>query len=249
MATVHPSAIIWLAAAFAAPANAADLFFVERSIASGLTGAHLAPGGFGLQFMAGGAAAGDFDRDGDQDIFLVGGSAGVDQLFINQGDGTFTDQAEAWGVAAAGQRHTGVAVADYDSDGWLDILVTCIAEGDSKVPAENRLYRNNADGSFTDVADTAGVRFTPRGTSDSFSGAFGDYDKDGASTSSSRAGTAATTSTPTTGTGPSWPCPTRSSGAMSSTSSRAIRRGSTTSTTTRGPTFSSPATSSRAAST
>ena len=168
-----------LAIASGFPAAAGDLAFTERAQAVGLLGGNNATNTFGLQFMAGGAGVGDFDRDGDQDIFFVGGSAGVDQLYINAGDGTFSDQAAAWGVATAGQRHTGVCVGDYNNDGWLDVMVTCVVEGDSPVPAENRLYRNNGDNTFTDVAAQAGVRFTPRGRNDSFSSAFGDYDKDG----------------------------------------------------------------------
>ena len=160
-----------LAIASGFPAAAGDLAFTERAQAVGLLGGNNATNTFGLQFMAGGAGVGDFDRDGDQDIFFVGGSAGVDQLYINAGDGTFSDQAAAWGVATAGQRHTGVCVGDYNNDGWLDVMVTCVVEGDSPVPAENRLYRNNGDNTFTDVAAQAGVRFTPRGRNDSFSSA------------------------------------------------------------------------------
>ncbi len=160
-------------------ATAGGLQFAEKAATVGLSGGHSATDGFGLQYMIGGAGVGDFDRDGDQDIFVVGGNEGTDQLYINNGNGTFTNKASAWGVAVAGVRHSGVAVGDYDNDGDLDLMVTCVVEGNSPVPAENRLYRNNGDNTFTDVADQAGVRFTPRGLNDSFSSAFGDYDKDG----------------------------------------------------------------------
>lgn len=158
---------------------AGDLQFVEKASAIGLSGGHEAPIGFGLQVMIGGVGVGDFDRDGDQDVFAVGGSAGTDQLYINDGTGMFTEHAGAWGVAASNIRNSGVAIGDYNNDGWLDIFVTNVVEGDSKVPAENRLYRNNGNNTFTDVADSAGLKFSSRGFSDSFSSAFGDPDLDG----------------------------------------------------------------------
>jgi len=171
-----PLLVVTLAGALA---GAGTLQFAERSAGAGLTGGHAAVTDFGLQYMAPGAAVGDFDRDGDQDLFVIGGSAGVDQLYINDGTGGFTEQAAQWGVDAAGIRHNGVAVGDYDSDGWLDVYVTCLGSGSNPVPVENRLYRNNGDGTFTDVAAAAGVQVPPRGLSDSFGAAFGDVDLDG----------------------------------------------------------------------
>ncbi len=166
-------------AAFASSASAGDLQFTEKAQAVGLTGGHAAPNGFGLQIMLGGSGVGDFDRDGDQDIFVVGGSLGVNQLYINDGSGTFTEQAAAWGTDSPGVRHSGVSVADYNNDGWLDLFVTCVLENGTTGLAENRLYRNNGDNTFTDVAASAGVQIIPRESNDSFSSAFGDYDKDG----------------------------------------------------------------------
>ena len=160
-------------------ACAGDLQFSEKAAAVGLTGGFDSANGFGLQFMIAGAGVGDFDRDGDQDILVLGGSTGTDHLYINDGTGNFTDQAAAWGVDASGYRHSGVAVGDYNNDGWLDIYVTSIVESESPVPAENRLYRNNGDNTFTDVADIAGVRFIASILNDSFSSAFGDPDLDG----------------------------------------------------------------------
>lgn len=154
--------------------------FQSRAGAVGLTGGHLQPANdFALQYMAPGGAVGDFNRDGAPDVFVIGGSNGVDQLYINNGDGTFSNQAAAWGVAAAGIRHTGAAVGDFDNDGRLDIFVTCVRLLSDPNDARNRLYRNNGDGTFTDVAASAGVQVVPSQLSDSFGAAFGDYDLDG----------------------------------------------------------------------
>ena len=117
----------------------------------------------------------DFDNDGWMDIYLVN-SGPCDfwtptkpvrnALYKNNRDGTFTDVTERAGVAG-GTFGMGVAVADYDNDGWPDIFVTsygrCI------------LYKNNRDGTFTDVTDKAGIA-TPGWTT---SAVWFDYDNDG----------------------------------------------------------------------
>ena len=122
------------------------------------------------------AVWGDFDNDGDLDLFVgnesrlrensrVGGYPS--QLFQNNGDGTFTDIARRAGVT--NDRYAkGVTVGDYDNDGDLDLYVSNAGK--------NRLYRNNADGTFTDVADQLGVA-EPVGAS--FASWFFDYDNDG----------------------------------------------------------------------
>jgi hypothetical protein len=118
----------------------------------------------------------DYDNDGWLDIYLVNGST-IDALsgketpphaalFHNNHDGTFTDVAEKAGVTND-RWGTGVAVADYDNDGWPDIFVTNVGK--------NRLYHNNHDGTFTDVAEKAGVALGNW----SASATWGDYDGDG----------------------------------------------------------------------
>jgi hypothetical protein len=132
----------------------------------------------GLEFQAAGGAVGDFDRDGDQDLFVLGGSGGFDRLFINDGQGNFNDVSLAAGISRTHQG-TGVAVADYNNDGWLDIFVTSLGPPLQATPGSNILYRNNGDGTFTDVTQAAGVRFNNFQTADAYSASFGDYDGDG----------------------------------------------------------------------
>ena len=87
-------------------------------------------------------------------------------LFHNNHDGTFTDVAKQAGVTND-RWGFGVAVGDYDNDGWPDIYVSNFGE--------NRLYHNNHDGTFTDVAEKAGVTLGNWSTGPTF----GDYDGDG----------------------------------------------------------------------
>jgi len=118
----------------------------------------------------------DYDNDGWLDIYLVNGSTfdALDGkttphhagLFHNNRDGTFTDVSEKAGVTND-RWGFGVAIADFDNDGWPDIFVSNWGK--------NRLYRNNHDGTFTDVAEKAGI------TLGNWSGGatWGDYDGDG----------------------------------------------------------------------
>ncbi len=182
MKSIIVRAALPLVAGGVGPAVAAGggaLSFTESAVPAGLTGGHATDGFVGMQTMAPGLAVGDFDRDGDQDVFVIGGSEGVDQLYINRGDGTFDERAAEWGVDAAGVIHTGASVGDYDNDGDLDIFVTAVVVQGVGDTARCVLYRNNGDGSFTDVADEAGVRFVAPFLNDSFGSAFGDYDLDG----------------------------------------------------------------------
>ncbi|MGA2856058.1 MAG: CRTAC1 family protein [Candidatus Sulfotelmatobacter sp.] len=110
------------------------------------------------QTMLAGVALLDYDNDGYLDIYLVGGAdipslvkdspRYWNRLFHNNHDGTFTDVTEKAGVAGSGYA-TGVAVGDYDNDGWPDIFVAGVTG--------NQLFHNNGDGTFTDVAAKAGV--------------------------------------------------------------------------------------------
>ena len=109
-----------------------------------------------LLMMTAGGAAGDFNNNGWTDLFVLGGGHQADALFINNGDGTFTDEADLW-LLDEPHVGSGVAVGDYNNDGWLDMFVTSFGDTDELAVGRHRLYRNNGDGTFTNVAEAAGV--------------------------------------------------------------------------------------------
>lgn len=114
----------------------------------------------------------DYDNDGFPDLYFVNGAPGAaNALYRNQRDGTFNDVTRQAGVAANGNRayKTGVAVGDYDNNGYLDLYVTAFGP--------NILYRNNGNGTFTDVTSEAGAAGGP--TEWSTSTGFFDFDRDG----------------------------------------------------------------------
>ena len=117
-----------------------------------------------------GSALGDYDNDGDLDIVAVG-TYQPHALYRNNGDGTFTNTAEQAGIADP-RGGWGSLFADYDNDGYLDLYIT---RGGWSGAAENTLYHNNGDGTFTDVTHAAGVA-DPQS---SFCAAWADYDNDG----------------------------------------------------------------------
>jgi enediyne biosynthesis protein E4 len=108
--------------------------------------------------MAGGVAVFDYNNDGNLDIFFTNGADIVtlnktspkysNRLFRNNGNGTFTDVTEQSGLAGTGYD-VGVAIGDYDNDGYEDIFVGGVHR--------NTLYHNNGDGTFTDVTIKAGL--------------------------------------------------------------------------------------------
>ncbi|MCC7261111.1 MAG: VCBS repeat-containing protein [Candidatus Latescibacteria bacterium] len=112
--------------------------FTEAGASTGLN-----EGGTGY-----GMAWGDYDGDGDQDIFIARPN-GANSLYRNNGNGTFTEAHTAAGLVANTAASAGVW-GDYDNDGNLDLYV---ANG----PGNSALYRNNGSGVFTDVTSTAGV--------------------------------------------------------------------------------------------
>ena len=117
-----------------------------------------------------GSAWGDYDNDGDEDIVAVG-TYQPHALYRNNGDGTFTNVAEQAGIADP-RGGWGSLFADYDNDGSLDLYIT---RGGWSGAAENTLYHNNGDGTFSDVTHAAGVA-DPQS---SFCAAWADYDNDG----------------------------------------------------------------------
>ena len=130
--------------------------------------------------MTGGMAVGDFNNDGHQDLYWVSGGTIPDKLFINNGDGTFTDMAAAWQLTAL-HCGNGASVADFNGDGWLDIYVTSFGPPDvpGGIPGQHRLYRNNGNNTFTNVAESAGVQFSSPLVPGGYGSAWGDYDLDG----------------------------------------------------------------------
>ncbi len=127
-----------------------------------------------------GVCIGDYDNDGYEDLFIS--YFGANALYHNNGDGTFTDVTAKAGVGGDGKRwNTGCAFVDYDRDGNLDLFVANYIDLDLKtapVPesgpclykgimvacgppglpgGKNTLYRNNGDGTFTDVSQKSGI--------------------------------------------------------------------------------------------
>ncbi len=135
-----------------------------------------------IETMLAGVAVFDYNNDGLMDLYFVNGAHLPDmdksdprywnRLYRNNGDGTFTDVTEKAGVRGAGFG-MGVAAADYDNDGWVDLYVTGVNR--------NQLFHNNGDGTFTDVTEKAGVAgVDPKlGKTWSISAGWFDYDNDG----------------------------------------------------------------------
>ena len=155
------------------------LFLEVPASSSGIEWVHenaMSPTRYLPETLGPGCAFLDFDNDGWMDIFLVN-SGPCDfwqpskpvrnALYKNNRNGTFTDVTEKAGVAGGANFGMGVAVGDYDNDGWPDMFVTsygkCI------------LYKNNRDGTFSDVTEKAGLA-TPGWTT---SAVWFDYDNDG----------------------------------------------------------------------
>jgi ASPIC and UnbV/FG-GAP-like repeat len=114
---------------------------------------------------------GDFNNDGLQDIYLAC-DYGTDRLFMNNGNGTFTDVTEK-AIGFDTKKGMNVDIGDYDNDGFLDIYVTNIT--DEYMKECNMLWHNNGDGTFTDLSKETGTCATLWG----WAAKFGDFDNDG----------------------------------------------------------------------
>ena len=151
---------------------------VDVTAAAGLTFRHN-NGGFGGRFLpetlGSGCAFLDYDRDGWQDILLVNGmdwpghkrQRSTLRLYRNNRNGAFTDVTRAAGLDVE-MYGMGVAVGDYDNDGFPDLYITCVGQ--------NRLFRNTGKGSFVDA--TQGSGFGGRAAF-STSALWFDFDRDG----------------------------------------------------------------------
>jgi peptidoglycan hydrolase-like protein with peptidoglycan-binding domain len=168
--------------------NNHDLTFTDVTEKAGVAGS-----GYGM-----GVAVGDYDNDGRPDIYVT--NVNGNQLFHNNGNGTFTDVTAKAGVAGglfAGKKmwSVGAAWVDYNNDGLLDLFVANYCQWDPNTeqpclingtrvscnprlykPLPNTLYRNNGDGTFTDVSEETGIAAHPgRG----MGVAVADFDGDG----------------------------------------------------------------------
>jgi hypothetical protein len=142
-----------------------------------------------------GAAFVDYDRDGRLDLFVgnylkfdpasrqyysaqqypgpLEYAPEMNRLLHNNGDGTFADVSKAAGIGAQAGRAMGVTVGDFDGDGWPDIYV-------ANDTMASFLYRNNKDGTFTDVAADVGAAYGQNGEASTAMGpVFGDFDNSG----------------------------------------------------------------------
>jgi hypothetical protein len=183
------SVLVLAAAQAVPPANSGGVIpgrFSDITTAAGVRFQHVAPHTsrkYLLETMAPGVALFDFDNDGRLDIFVTNGAPLADptpkgtiprktgpedwnRLYHQKPDGTFEDVTEKAGLQGVGYG-MGVAVGDYDNDGYEDLFVTAYGE--------NRLYHNNGNGTFTDVTEAAGVG----GSGWSSSAAWVDLDNDG----------------------------------------------------------------------
>ncbi len=159
---------------------ASPVSFVDVTRPAGISFVHdnaASPEKYLIETMGAGCAWIDYDQDGLLDLYLVNSAATKlytpkhsirSALYHNNGDGTFTDVTDRAGVGAEGLFGMGVAVGDFNNDGFPDLFVLgygrCI------------LYRNNGDGTFTDITAKSGVENRGRWAS---SAAWFDYDNDG----------------------------------------------------------------------
>lgn len=168
--------------------NNGNLTFTDVTDKAGVAGT-----GYGM-----GVAVGDFDNDGKPDLFVA--NLNGNELFHNNGDGTFTDVTAKAGVVGGtyeGRKmwSTGAAWLDYNNDGLLDLFVVNYCAWDPKTehpcsvnghkfscnprfykPLTNQLYRNNGDGTFSDVSEQVGLTQHP---GKGMGVAVADYDGDG----------------------------------------------------------------------
>jgi enediyne biosynthesis protein E4 len=165
-------------AAQIAPAMSPGFRFTDVTTQGGIHFQHNS-GAFGGKFLpetlGSGCAFLDYDRDGWQDILLINGSdwpghkktRSTLRLYHNNGNGTFTDVTARAGLDVE-LYGMGVAVGDYNNDGFPDILITCVGQ--------NRLFRNTGKGTFVDATNASGL-----GKRDGFSTSalWFDYDRDG----------------------------------------------------------------------
>lgn len=148
--------------------NDGDLNFTDASVAAGISQEM-------RQWWAGSFC--DYDHDGDLDFYITAYYDSLNDfdpdheslLYQNDGDGTFTDVTQASGVKLPPQAMFQAVWFDYDNDGWEDLFLVI-----DRVVWINRLFKNNGDGTFTDVSVAAGADQAIN----SMTGTMGDFDND-----------------------------------------------------------------------
>jgi len=164
-------------------AVAQTILFADVTTPAGLGGFTITPNSLSVpgsnEWIMGGIGIGDFNGDGWPDIFVPRAGTGTDRLYINLGNGTFTNQAVQFGVAFA-HAGAGVACADFDRDGDTDIYVSSYGTSLDNLGqiGKHRLYRNDG-ATFTEVAGAMGANVSAPTGSVANGVAWGDYDLDG----------------------------------------------------------------------
>ena len=124
-------------------------------------------------YNGGGVGILDVNNDGLDDIFFSGNEVG-DELYLNEGDMKFKNITQSAGINSENNWSTGVAIADINNDGLVDIYVSTVSDY-KNLEGHNRLYINNGDLTFTETSKETGLDFVGFGTQASFF----DYDNDG----------------------------------------------------------------------
>lgn len=150
-------------------ASGNSMHFTDVTRRAGVPGDHLA-GGHGVGWA-------DVNGDGLQDLFIANTPSHSffrNYLFINNGNGTFTEEAEKRGVAGVDDGSHAVVLADIDNDGDFDLIVS--NSGLDEGPGQNRVFQNDGSGFFKDITSASGLMghlFRTRGIG------VGDFNKDG----------------------------------------------------------------------
>ncbi len=170
-AQLHLLVVLSLLVVLPGAAGAGETIFEQVTVPAGIAAPHhlvdvCATNPAFCPYYATGQAWADVDRDGDPDLYLTD-STGPNLLYSNDGDGTFSLSPVTGDVALPGAISGGASFADYDNDGWPDLMVL------NRGP--NTLLRNLAGAGFEDVTAAAGVGDPGEGES----ATWGDYDGDG----------------------------------------------------------------------